>query len=120
MSSYIPPNRYADKTHFNTTEFKSALTVDDVDSKLTTKLESPASSYIDSGTEILSNRDGNLSADVYFNKTFTSAPTVVCTCLNTSASGSHRVYITNTTSSYFSIVLSSSSSDVNWIAIGSV
>ena len=117
MSSYIPPNRYADKTHFNTTEFKSALTVDDVDSKLTTKLESPASSYIDSGT--WDNRNGDLSADVYFNKTFTSAPTVVCTCVNTSASGSHRVYITNTTTSYFSIVLSSSSSDVNWIAIGS-
>ena len=118
MSSYIPPNRYADKTHFNTTEFKSALTVEDVNSKLDTKLESPASSYIDSGT--FDNRNGDLSADVYFNKTFTSAPTVVCTCLNTSASGSHRVYITNTTSSYFSIVLSSSSSDVNWIAIGSV
>ena len=117
MSSYIALHRYADKTHFNTTEFKSALTVDDVDSKLTTKLESPASSYIDSGT--FDNRNGNLSADVYFNKTFTSAPTVVCTCLNTSASGSHRVYITNTTTSYFSIVLSSSSSDVNWIALGS-
>ena len=120
MSSYIAPNRYADKTHFNTTEFKSALTVDDVDSKLTTKLESPASSYIDSGTEILSNRSGNTSATLYFNKTFTSAPIVVCTCVNTSASGSHHVYITNTTSSYFSIVLSSSSSDVNWIALGSV
>ena len=118
MSSYIAPNRYADKTHFNTTEFKSALTVDDVDSKLTTKLESPASSYIDSGT--FDNRNGNTAADVYFNKTFTSAPTVVCTCVNASTSGSHRVYITNTTSSYFSIRLSTSGSDVNWIAIGTV
>ena len=119
MSSYIPPNRYAAKTHFNTTEFNSASTVTTVDSKLTTKLESPASSYIDSGTEILSNRSGNTSATLYFNKTFTSAPTVVCTCVNTSASGSHRVYITNTTTTNFSIVLSTSASDVNWIAIGS-
>ena len=119
MSSYIAPHRYADKTHFNTTEFKSALTVDDVDSKLTTKLESPASSYIDSGTEALANRDGNLFADVYFNKTFTSAPIVVCTCVNASALVSGSVIITNTTTSYFSVVLSSSSSDINWIAIGS-
>ena len=120
MSSYIPPSRYADKTHFNTTEFNSASTVGDVDSKLTTKLGSPASSYIDSGTEILSNRSGITSADVYFNKTFTSAPIVVCTCVNASASVSGSVHITNTTSSYFSIKYGSSSSDVNWIAIGTV
>ena len=56
MSSYIAPNRYADKTHFNSSEFKSSLTVDDVDSKLDTKLGSTVSSYIDSGT--FDNRNG--------------------------------------------------------------
>ena len=118
MSSYIAPNRYADKTHFNSSEFKSSLTVDDVDSKLDTKLGSTASSYIDSGT--FDNRNGEGSADVYFSRTYTSAPIVVCTSVNTTSSGDRPVHITNTTTTKFSIVISDSASHVNWIAIGSV
>ena len=118
MSSYIPPSRYENKTHFNTAEFKSALTVDDVDSKLDTKLGSDASSYIDSGT--FNNRNGAGSTNVDFNVTYTSAPIVVCTCVNTATSGDRYVHITNTTTTGFSIVISDSASDVNWIAIGSV
>ena len=118
MSSYIPPNRYDNKSHFNTTEFKSALTVDDVDTKLNTKLGSNASSYIDSGT--FDNRYTDGSASVHFNVTFTSNPIVVCTAVNATTSGDRYVHITSTATTDFSVVISDSASDVNWIAIGSV
>ena len=117
MSSYIPPSRYDNKTHFNSTEFKSSLTVDDVTTKLNTKLGSNASSYIDSGTFDNTNNDG--SANVFFNVTFTSNPIVVCTAVNTTTSYI-KVHITSTTTTDFSVVISDTSSDVNWIAIGNV
>ena len=118
MSSYIAPNRYADKTHFNTTEFKSALTVDDVDSKLTTKLESPASSYIDSGT--FENTSSGTSATIDFTRTFTSAPIVVCTCVNASTSVAKSAHVKEgtVTTDQFTLAFPSASTAINWIAIG--
>ena len=118
MTSYIAPSRYDDKTHFNTTEFQSTLTVDDVSKKLTTKLGSTASSYSDSG--IYTNLGTDSSATVAFNVTYTSAPIVVCTAVNSSTSWIHSVHITNTTATGFTVVISDLASDVNWIAIGSV
>ena len=118
MSSYIPPSRYDNKTHFNSTEFKSSLTVDDVDTKLNTKLGSNASSYIDSGTFDNTNNEG--SALVYFNVTFTSNPIVVCTAVNATTSGERPLHITSIATTNFSVEISDSASDVNWIAIGSV
>ena len=119
MSSYIPPSRYDNKTHFNSTEFKSSLTVDDVTTKLNTKLESNTSSYIDSGSFDNINNVG--SVNIFFNVTFTSNPIVVCTVVHTTATTANKKFhITSTTTTDFSVVISDPSSNVNWIAIGNV
>lgn len=129
MSSYLPPNRYDNKDHFNSTEFQSSLSASEIETKLKTTLSSNVSKYIDSGI----NTDDTDAATQAFNVTFTDAPVVVCTCANTSTGALRSIHLTQVGVDGFEfkkkklgnddaneVVENDSGSHFHWIAIGSV
>lgn len=129
MSSYLPPNRYDNKDHFNSTEFQSSLSASEIETKLKTTLSSNVSKYIDSGI----NTDDTDDATQAFNVTFTDVPVVVCTCTNTSTGALRSIHLTEVRADGFDfkkkklgnddaseIVTNDSGSQFHWIAIGSV
>jgi len=125
MSSYIAPSRYANKSHFNSTEFKSSLTIDDLDTKIDS-IASNTSQRITSG--IWTNTSGVSSDTVSFGVTYATAPTVVCTSFDTNSSDLINVQLKEVTTTGFTFKLwrymgdlvQDTSSDAHWIAIGSV
>ena len=124
MSSYSKPNRYDNKSQFNSTEFEE-YTSETIESSLKS-LESGAKNRPQ--IEVGANVDGNHSGFQSFSVTFTHAPRVVCQMISNSNTITQTINIYNVSASGFSYrkfqidsstntASTSSSSNFHWMAI---